>query len=39
LIFRVYQVVINKPGYIEKEVTVSVADDERSEINVELEKA
>jgi hypothetical protein len=34
-----YKVVVNKPGYKEKEVSVSVADGERSELNVELEKA
>jgi uncharacterized membrane protein len=34
-----YKVVVSKPGYKDKEVTVSVADDERSELNVELEKA
>jgi len=39
LIFRVYQVVINKQGYKEKEVTVSVAVGERSELILELEKA
>lgn len=34
-----YKVIVQKPGYKEKEVTVSVADGERSELNVELEKA
>jgi len=34
-----YKVVVGKPGYKEKEVSVSVADGERSELNVELEKA
>jgi hypothetical protein len=34
-----YKVVVNKPGYKEKEVSVSVADGERSELTVELEKA
>lgn len=34
-----YKVVVRKPGYKEKEVTVSVADGERSELVVELEKA
>ncbi|MCX6320229.1 MAG: carboxypeptidase-like regulatory domain-containing protein [Bacteroidia bacterium] len=34
-----YRVMVRKPGYKEKEVTVSVADGERSELNVELEKA
>ena len=34
-----YRVSVSKPGYKEKEVTVSVADGERSELNVELEKA
>jgi hypothetical protein len=34
-----YKVVVSKPGYKEKEVTVSVADGERSELKVELEKA
>ena len=34
-----YQVVMNKPGYIEKEVTVIVAEGERSQLIVELEKA
>lgn len=33
-----YKVVVNKPGYKEKEVTVSVADGERSELKVELER-
>jgi Carboxypeptidase regulatory-like domain len=33
-----YKVVVSKPGYKDKEVTVSVADGERSELNVELEK-
>ena len=34
-----YRVSVRKPGYKEKEVTVSIADGERSELNVELEKA
>ncbi len=34
-----YKVVVSKPGYKVKEVTVSVADGERSELVVELEKA
>jgi hypothetical protein len=34
-----YRVIVNKPGYKEKEVTVSIADGERSDLNVELEKA
>jgi uncharacterized membrane protein len=34
-----YKVVVNKPGYKDKEVSVSVADGERSELSVELEKA
>jgi len=34
-----YRVQVSKPGYKEKEVTVSVADGERSELVVELEKA
>jgi len=34
-----YLVVINKPEYIEKEVTLSVANGERSQLNIELEKA
>ncbi|MGA2408256.1 MAG: carboxypeptidase-like regulatory domain-containing protein [Bacteroidales bacterium] len=34
-----YSVVVSKPGYKEKEVTVSIADGERSDLNVELEKA
>lgn len=33
-----YKVVVSKPGYKDKEVSVSVADGERSELNVELEK-
>jgi hypothetical protein len=33
-----YKVVVYKPGYKEKEVSVSVADGERSELEVELEK-
>ena len=33
-----YRVIVRKPGYKEKEVTVSVADGERSVLNVELEK-
>jgi hypothetical protein len=33
-----YKVVVRKPGYKEKEVTVSIADGERSYLNVELEK-
>jgi hypothetical protein len=34
-----YKVAVNKPGYKEKDVTVNVADGERSELKVELEKA
>jgi hypothetical protein len=34
-----YNVVVSKPGYKDKVVTVSVADGERSELKVELEKA
>ena len=34
-----YRVIVRKPGYKEKEVLVSVADGERSVLNVELEKA
>jgi Carboxypeptidase regulatory-like domain len=34
-----YDVVIRKPGYKDKSVTVSIADGERSDLNVELEKA
>jgi uncharacterized membrane protein len=34
-----YDVVISKPGYKDKAVTVSITDGERSELNVELEKA
>jgi len=34
-----YKVVVRKPGYKEQEVTVSVADGERSDLNVEMEKA
>jgi hypothetical protein len=34
-----YTVVVGKPGYKEKAVTVSIADGERSDLNVELEKA
>jgi uncharacterized membrane protein len=34
-----YKVLVSKPGYKEKEATVSVSDGERSELNVELEKA
>jgi uncharacterized membrane protein len=33
-----YKVVVSKPGYKEKEVTVSVADGERSDLKVEMEK-
>ena len=33
-----YRVTVRKPGYKEKEVTVSIADGERSELNVEMEK-
>jgi hypothetical protein len=33
-----YSVSVRKPGYKEKEVTVSVADGERSDLKVELEK-
>jgi hypothetical protein len=35
----IYRVSVSKPGYKEKEVTVSVADGERSNLKVELEKA
>jgi uncharacterized membrane protein len=34
-----YRVLVSKPGYKEKEVTVSVANGERSMLKVELEKA
>jgi hypothetical protein len=34
-----YKVVVNKPGYKEKEVMLNVADGERSDLKVELEKA
>jgi hypothetical protein len=34
-----YKVMVSKPGYKEKEATVSVSDGERSDLNVELEKA
>ena len=34
-----YRVIVRKPGYKEKEVTVSVADGERSLLVVELERA
>jgi hypothetical protein len=34
-----YQVLVSKPGYKDKEVTVSVADGEKSELVVEMEKA
>lgn len=34
-----YKVVVRKPGYKEQEVTVSVSDGERSDLNVEMEKA
>jgi hypothetical protein len=34
-----YKVVVSKPGYKEKEAVVSIADGERSELTVELEKA
>lgn len=34
-----YRVSVRKPGYKDKEVTVSVSDGERSELNVEIEKA
>jgi hypothetical protein len=33
-----YKVVVRKPGYKEQEVTVSVSDGERSDLNVEMEK-
>jgi hypothetical protein len=33
-----YNVIVNKPGYKEKEVSVSVSDGERSVLKVELEK-
>ena len=33
-----YRVSVRKPGYKEKEVTVSIADGERSELTVEIEK-
>ncbi|MDO9340814.1 MAG: carboxypeptidase-like regulatory domain-containing protein [Bacteroidales bacterium] len=34
-----YKVVVSKQGFKKKEVTVSIADGERSELNVEMEKA
>lgn len=34
-----YKVTVRKPGYKEKEVMVSIADGERSDLKVELEKA
>lgn len=34
-----YRVSVSKPGYKSKEVTVSIADGERSELTVEIEKA
>jgi hypothetical protein len=34
-----YKVLVQKPGYKDKEVTVSISDGERSELNVVLEKA
>ena len=34
-----YKVLVNKPGYKEKEVSVSISDGERSNLKVELEKA
>jgi len=34
-----YRVIVRKPGYKEKEVSVSIADGERSDLKVELEKA
>jgi Carboxypeptidase regulatory-like domain len=34
-----YKVVVSKPGYKDKAVTVSITDGERSDLNVELEKA
>jgi uncharacterized membrane protein len=34
-----YRVVVKKPGYKEKELSVDVSDGERSELKVELEKA
>jgi uncharacterized membrane protein len=33
-----YKVIVKKPGYMEKEISVSVAGGERTELNVELEK-
>jgi uncharacterized membrane protein len=34
-----YKVVVKKPGYKVKEVTVSISGGERSDLKVELEKA
>ena len=34
-----YLVIVHKPGYKEKEVSVSIADGERSDLKVEMEKA
>lgn len=34
-----YKVLVQKPGYKEKEVSVSISDGERSDLKVELEKA
>jgi hypothetical protein len=34
-----YKVLVHKPGYKDKEVSVSISDGERSDIKVELEKA
>jgi uncharacterized membrane protein len=33
-----YKVLVQKPGYKDKEVSVSISDGERSEIVVEMEK-
>ena len=33
-----YKVIVSKPGYKDKEASVSISDGERSELSVELEK-
>ncbi len=33
-----YKVLVQKPGYKDKEVSVSISDGERSDLNVVLEK-
>jgi hypothetical protein len=36
---RDFSATINKPGYKDREISVSIADGERSVLKVELEKA